>query len=99
LTTNASANGTIFQLPQGCVYTNSSNGSEGEATANSLLTSSTKGDKTGSQNPLLSFPFQFNIQQACSSIPVILITVVQSLKLSQAFYALDNQSTATEKRG
>ncbi|KAK6025154.1 hypothetical protein OSTOST_08957 [Ostertagia ostertagi] len=67
LTANTSANGTIFQLPQGCVYTNSSNGSEGGATANSLLINTAKGDEPGSQNPLLSFPFQFNFQQLMES--------------------------------
>ncbi|VDO79691.1 unnamed protein product [Heligmosomoides polygyrus] len=64
LTANTSSNGTIFQLPQGCVYTNSSNGNDGGATANSLLINSTKGDEPSSQaNPLLSFPFQFSFQQ------------------------------------
>ncbi|XGW01206.1 hypothetical protein V3C99_013853 [Haemonchus contortus] len=68
LTTNTSTNGTIFQLPQGCVYTNSSSASEGGANANSLLIgNSAKGDEPGSQNPLLSFPFQFNFQQLMES--------------------------------
>ncbi|WKY11148.1 hypothetical protein Q1695_003026 [Nippostrongylus brasiliensis] len=69
LTANTSANGTIFQLPQGCVYTNSSNGSsDGGASANSLLINSAKGEDSSAQaNPLLSFPFQFNFQQLMES--------------------------------
>ncbi|KHJ86725.1 hypothetical protein OESDEN_13516 [Oesophagostomum dentatum] len=68
LTANTSTNGTIFQLPQGCVYTSSPNSTEGGASANSLLINSTKGDDAASNaNPLLSFPFQFNFQQLMES--------------------------------
>lgn len=50
------------------MYTNSSNGNDGGATANSLLINSTKGDEPSSQaNPLLSFPFQFSFQQLMES--------------------------------
>ncbi|KAJ1361312.1 hypothetical protein KIN20_020529 [Parelaphostrongylus tenuis] len=68
LTANCSTNGTIFQLPQGCVYTNSPNSADGGASANSLLINSAKGDETTQPtNPLLSFPFQFNFQQLMES--------------------------------
>ncbi|CAD6191639.1 unnamed protein product [Caenorhabditis auriculariae] len=68
LTTTTTNNGTIFQLPQGCVYTSTSSSSpDSGANANSLFTSSSKGEDAAAANPLFSFPFSINLQQFMES--------------------------------